>query len=149
MGDTDSVFVTTNRSERIGDELGEWQDKGEFRDFKAEAPKFYAYRPVGSEEVVYRSKGIRCNRREEFEKLFSEGSNEFHWKSSRGFRDALRLVAKSGDWENLFSEKKFDRKIQRGYGDRVFVPAEGITRPPTIEELHAKGAFVRRIRDAA
>lgn len=149
MGDTDSVFAVSKRTENIGDDLGQWQDKGEFRDFKAEAPKFYSYRPVGNPEMVYRSKGIRCNRREEFERLFSEGSHEFHWKSSRGFRDALRLVARTGEWENLFSEKQFDRKIKRGYGDRVFVPEEGITRPPRIEELNAAGAFAGRIRDAA
>jgi hypothetical protein len=146
MGDTDSVFTLKERTDEIGDGLGEWQDKGRWSDFSAIAPKFYRYLPAGKpggdvqlrsdlrhgtpsiDDFVIKSKGVSRNQKRPFEELFRTGVGSFHAVRPSGFREGAR----SG---RIFGSKEQIRRITRGYGDRIFDPKTGLTNPPRAEDL--------------
>jgi DNA polymerase type B, organellar and viral len=135
MGDTDSVFVTGERTERVGDSLGEWQDKGGWSDLDAMAPKFYRYRPdrpKAEERLVdgfrIKSKGVRSDDPDDWRALWAEGTHQFEWSSPQGFRSAARAGP-------LFSTQTLTRTIGRSYGDRILDTGGFTTRPPTAKEI--------------
>jgi hypothetical protein len=145
MGDTDSVFCTTKRTEEVGDEIGQWQFKGKWERFSAIAPKFYRYFPARtkgisslpqalpggpgkSHDAVIKSKGVARDQRRSFEELFRTGVATFHSTRPSGFREAARAG-------RIFSSKEQFRRITRGYGDRTFDRQTGMTNPPRAEDL--------------
>ncbi len=56
--DTDSCYTDERQTRRPGKELGEWNYEGEGRDWRAIAPKAYAYWHVEKDKQVVKSKGI-------------------------------------------------------------------------------------------
>lgn len=127
-GDTDSVFTLTPRGEDVGSGLGQWQDKGRWRDGDWIAPKFYKYTPDPTlDGPKFRSKGVRAARPSEWWDLWNRGRHEFEWNSNLGFR----MAAKAG---TLFEETTIRREITRNTGDRV-LHDDGLTYPPNARDL--------------
>jgi hypothetical protein len=131
MGDTDSVFCVGERTEELGNELGEWQCEGGFRDFKAIAPKFYRFIPDGTQGngvPVVKSKGVGKREAGSFGELFDRGTQTFRTRGMAGFKWASRHG-------NLFQRNEGSKTISQGYGDRVFDAREGVTNPPRMKNL--------------
>jgi hypothetical protein len=131
MGDTDSVFCTGVRTEELGDELGQWQYEGGFRDFKAIAPKFYRFIPDAQEGIpqfTVKSKGVGKREAGSFDQLFSRGAQTFRTRGMAGFKWASRHGS-------LFQRNEGSKTISQGYGDRVFSETEGVTNPPRMKDL--------------
>lgn len=131
MGDTDSVFCTGTRSKELGEELGQWQSEGRFRDFKAIAPKFYRFLPdeeTGNLEFTVKSKGVGRQEAGSLDELFSMGAQTIRTRGMAGFRWGSRHG-------NLFQRNNGSKKISVGYGDRVFDAREGVTNPPRMRDL--------------
>lgn len=131
MGDTDSVFCTNERTEELGNGLGEWQSEGGFRDFKAIAPKFYRFLPdeeARQPQFTVKSKGVGRQDAGSFDELFSRGAQIFRTRGMAGFRWGSRHG-------NLFQRNSGSKTISQGYGDRIFNASEGLTNPPRMKDL--------------
>lgn len=125
--DTDSVISLTPRDKDVGNQLGEWKEEGRFHEFKAIAPKTYAYIDSETGEFVARSKGIPDAGRN-FDDL-REGVTIDRGVSS--FRAALR-----GD-RGLFARKSLTRRVRGDglwFGDRR-LKEDGRTWPTDVKEL--------------
>jgi hypothetical protein len=133
--DTDSLRCAKPRTRNVGKGLGEWLHEGHFRDFQANAPKFYRMNLEGKVEV--KSKGVSATFPEEWDKLFSKGSHTFKRTALAGFKTSLRKHKRA------FSTATLARKVGRGYGDRVLGP-EGRTYPQDAEALGYAGLSGRQ-----
>lgn len=130
--DTDSVFSLGRRCRDIGDSLGQWKDEGTFHDFRAIAPKTYAFTGEKDGTDIFRAKakGIP-DAASNWETIF-EGRTV---KLDRGV-DTLRTALRG---ERIFSRRDMKRFVAIPatiFGDRVL---DGeVTRPQTIEELNGQ-----------
>lgn len=131
-GDTDSVFATSTRSYRIGNDLGQWGDDGEYDDFIALAPKCYNYRDRATGRERTRAKGLSGISADDFRR-FLAGETIHRDRGVMG----LRSAAARG--QSLFVRKMVARSNQADglhFGDRV-LRDDGLTYPQTTKELLA------------
>jgi hypothetical protein len=131
--DTDSVYATRRLGRRIGDALGEWGCEGDFRRFRALAPKLYRYRTAGRD--VVRGKGLPGLTAEGFDGLGRGGS----WSDERGVLSFRQGVRRTGS--PLFSRRLLVRSLDDPdpvwFGGRRLQP-DGTTRPVPIRELSGR-----------
>ncbi len=128
--DTDSCYAEHERTQDIGDELGQWQDEGELKSWWALAPKTYAFEDgAGSRKV--RAKGLPGLDWRGFESVAAGGT----WTDARGVM-GLRSAARTG--ASLFQAKSISRRVlgRKGwYGSRQFVTPGPRTRASTVAEI--------------
>jgi hypothetical protein len=130
--DTDSCYSLTERTERVGDGLGEWGYEGEFTDFVALAPKTYSYvDEEGAREA--RSKGVE-DAVKNWPALISGGSVTMS-RGVNSLRSALR------DDNDFFTRKNITRRVLgtedvlgvRWFGDR-WLGEDGYTHPIGMQD---------------
>lgn len=118
-GDTDSVFRERPLpAGEVGEDLGAWNLDGEYRDFRALAPKVYRYLQAGEERV--RAKGIRDP---EWRLLAS--AQPVAWESVAGVRSA----GEGG----FFARVERHRTVEENTGGRI-AGRGARTRAPRVEE---------------
>lgn len=131
--DTDSVFSTRPRHRNIGNDLGQWKLEDEFVNFRALAPKTYAYEtPDGA--FIAKAKGLP--HAEENWNAIAAGELVELDRGVEGLRTAARRAG------SLFARRQLARRItpdEYWVGDRI-KGADGATRAPTIEEARERGS---------
>lgn len=123
--DTDSVYSIRERTENIGNQLGQFKEEGPFIEFTAIAPKTYSYIDASSGEFVAKAKGI------------PDAARNFHRLREgvaidRGVLSFKSAVRKGG---RLFTRKNLWRVVNpdgRTFGDRILAD-DGMTHAQTFE----------------
>ncbi len=134
--DTDSVYSTEECPTDIGDELGEWQYEGEFRDWEAIGPKAYRYQDPKKDKPTVKMKGISDADSEDFDN-FRIGKKIISTRGVKTFKTALR-------GESLFQRKSLSRSNRAAIdrpgwvGDRR-LDSDGRSWPVTLAELADSG----------
>lgn len=124
--DTDSVFCENPRTDNVGEGLGQFEFKCEFRDFLSVAPKVYEYTHVATGKRKQKAKGIKRGR--EFEMM---PGKKYYREGIAGFTAGTKLG-------RLFSKIKGHRTLNIRHGDRFVVnESTGETRAPRIDEVLA------------
>jgi DNA polymerase type B, organellar and viral len=116
--DTDSCWAENPRTQDIGSELGQWEDKGEYRDFETLGPKTY-HAFLDGEEITA-AKGIP---NPEWDKM--KRGEPVEYQSMRGIRRA-----KKG--ENFFQMIGSQRVVTANTGRRLPGP-NSTTLPPKAQ----------------
>jgi hypothetical protein len=118
--DTDGIHAECERTENIGDRVGEWKFEGEYTQFYALAPKVYTYQRGGKTKV--RAKGIP---HPDWQKLVRGEPCRF--ESMAGLRNAVNGA--------FFVRQARFRRVTPNTGGRV--PQGPIdTRAPTVDEVY-------------
>lgn len=134
--DTDSVFSTTRRTWRMGDQLGEFEDRGPFSSFRALAPKVYSYEK--GPDLTVRAKGIFLPKKPtELRAAFEALADGKSVGEARSGIIGFKAGARRGKFFMAGSRLRRVRDI--GYGDRFLTP-DGWTRPPTAKECQERWA---------
>jgi len=123
-GDTDSQYrESCLPPDVVGDGLGQWADGGEYRGFRALAPKVYRYADSRGEHIAAKgvpTKGVSWSQ--------LEAGEEVEWWSMAGLRRARG--------EGFFRRVRQTRAIAANTGAR-FADGPVLTRPPSAADVEA------------
>ena len=126
--DTDSVFATKPLTRNVGDELGQWQYEGTGDNWRALAPKVYAY---DAEKRVRHAKGVPNAEDPDTWERYAHGETV---RSNRGVAPLLTAV-RGGP---LFARRSVSRTLRPrdGWvGARILDPGSHVTRAPNMRDL--------------
>ena len=126
--DTDSSFSEVDLPLGRGAELGEWNPEGEYRDFRALAPKLYSYWEGGSRHT--REKGFPRN---SFDELSAGGAVTIE-AGVLGLTGAVRKNKGEVFLRNISTRRH--NPVTGWIGGRL-IDGEA-TRPPTIDEVEQR-----------
>lgn len=128
--DTDSVICTSPLARNIGDGLGQWQFEGVGTDWRALAPKVYAYDTAGAQ--VRHAKGVPGAEKDAVWQRYADG------KTVTNERGVLPLMT-AARGNKFFARRKTTRTMRpraTWIGARIRV-GESDTRSPNVKELDA------------
>lgn len=140
--DTDSVYARAPLTRRVGDDLGEWGHEGELSDWRALAPKVYAYTDPATGKRVVRGKGLSGLDAPGFDAL-ERGER---WTVSSGV-DGLRTAVRRGDG-GLFRRRTLARglhPVPGWVGGRILHP-DGSTSPASVARYADRLTAARRAK---
>jgi hypothetical protein len=129
--DTDSCYSLTERTRRIGNDLGLWQYEGTLRDGVFHAPKFYGYYDDKKEKWIAKAKGIPDAAKHWGDIV--EGRPVAMNRGVMTFRSATREAEKP---EDFFKRRDTSRSLSINseyYGDRY--RRKDVTLPMTSERI--------------
>lgn len=129
-GDTDSIFSELPRVRDLGNELGDWEWGGGYRDLMVIAPKIHTSKRAG--KLKTRAKGISKPGKLLIDQVVPPlGGRGQPLIAGEGIR-GIWAGARAG---KLFSAHLVTRQLSWGTGDRI-LNADGVTtRPPHAREL--------------
>jgi hypothetical protein len=129
--DTDSCYATHPRAHGTPDVLGDWSYDGQFRDFRALAPKAYAYdSPDGDPKQA--CKGVPALNRARFEQ-YAKGNAV----PVRVGVSGLKTAARTGRLFARAEVARANRADGSWFGDRVKCKNSPLTRPQTLRTILA------------
>lgn len=130
--DTDSIFSENERTENIGNSLGQWKEEGAFENFRALAPKVYCYHRVSDGVKIVKAKGIpnpnigdkRATKK--FWEALTTGKPIEYW-SIAGLRNPVQ--------GQFFARRFLSRRVSQNFGGRIEIPGREETRAPSSREV--------------
>jgi hypothetical protein len=140
-GDTDSIFTDLPLERHLGDGLGEWESKGEYRDFRCKAPKCYSFERAGRPKILAKGVSLELPKQAPGEVLDSAlryatrrlfRGDKFATGAIRGFKAGAAAM-------KFFAKETRTRSVNVGYGDRILEPVLGITFPQEYDPVIHSG----------
>jgi hypothetical protein len=126
--DTDSCYATAERTENIGEDLGQFNFEGYFRRFTAMGPKAYRYFDPVEKRWHVRAKGIpELDKEAWFDKGMTRPATEKRWERLAAHepmtikRGVDSFLQRGHDGEGFFKRRDFSRRIHENngiFGDR-------------------------------
>lgn len=128
--DTDSVYCVGAHTRNLGAGLGEWKTEGAMTEWRALAPKVYAYTDERGRRVV-KGKGLSGLTPEGFDAL-REGAA---WRVTSGVSTLLTSLRENGRASFVRRDSSRSLAPRAGWvGARVLPAGHSKTRAPTIQE---------------